>query len=106
MPDPLATLKMNGNLNTDPAKVAEKLGEHFSKVLSSENYIHFQNIRNAQVFIDLGENNKEPYVKFSLKELKDAWETTEPSALGEDTILYEMLKHLPEKSKEFLLDYW
>ena len=106
VPEPLPTLKINGNLVTQPELVAEKLGEHFSKISSSSNYSRqFQDIRNAQMSLDLSEDNKESYnAKFTLRELKDALEKTEPSAPGEDTILYEMLKHLPEKSKEFLLE--
>ena len=106
VPDPLPTLKINCDLITQSEEVAEKLGEHFSRISSSKNYSRkFQDIRNAQVSLDLSENNYEPYnAKFTLRELKDALENTEPSAPGEDTILYEMLKHLPERSKEFLLD--
>lgn len=106
VPEPLPTLKINGDLITQPERVAEKLGEHFSRISSSENYsVEFQDIRNAQISLDLSENNFEPYnAKFTLQELKDALQNTKPSAPGEDKILYEMLKHLPEKSKKFLLD--
>ena len=104
-PEPLPTLKINNVHVTDPSIVAEKLGEHFSKISSAKNYSpHFQNIRNSQVSLDLSGGGTEPYnAKFSLKEFREALNSTEPSSPGEDTIIYEMLKHLPDKSKKFLL---
>ena len=51
------------------------------------------------------EGNAEDYnVKFSLRELEYALSSTEETAPGEDSILYSMIKHLPENAKIFLLD--
>ena len=105
IPNPLPSLKINNNLITDPLEVSEKLGEHFSNVSSAENYSSkFKRIYNAQVSIKFGENNKEAYnAVFTFRELREALLNTENSSPGEDNILYEMLKHLPEEGKKFLL---
>ena len=105
VPDPLPKLKINGTIITSPSDVANKMGEHFSSISSSKNYSpRFQSIYNTQVTLDLGENDNEPYnAKFTLRELKDALSNAENSSPGEDTILYDMLRHLPENAKVFLL---
>ena len=104
-PTPLPTLNVNDKLITDPSEVSAKLGEHFSKVSSADNYSpHFRNIRDTQVTLNFGRDNSEPYNrKFTLKELTVALSSTEASAPGEDNILNEMLKHLPEEAKKFFL---
>ena len=49
-------------------------------------------------------NDDQPYnMNFTLKELEHALSTTESTSPGEDNILYEMIKHLPEHAKTFLL---
>ena len=100
-PTPLPTLKVNNTLITDPSEVSEELGDHFSKVSSANNYSpYFKKIRDAQFSFDFGTNNDEPYnMKFTLKELIDALSSADTSTPGEDNILYEMLKHLPEEAK-------
>ena len=105
IPEPLPVLKINNKLVSSPNEVANILGKHFANVSSAANHpSHFGSIQDAHITIDLRTNNKEPYnAKFSLKELKDALSSTEVSAPGEDTILYEMLKHLPEHAKIYLL---
>ena len=105
VPSPLPKLKINNNLVSDPCKVAEELGKHFSQISSSRNYSpRFQKIRSDQISVDFRERDSEAYnAKFSLRELKEALSTTEATAPGEDNILYQMLKHLPEASKLFLL---
>ena len=104
-PSPLPSLKVNGKLISDPSEVAEELGRHFSEISSAKNYSSkFQEIRDAQISIDLNGDNMESYnSKFTLKELRDALSSSEPTAPGEDTILYQMLKNLPEAAKLFLL---
>ena len=104
-PTPLPNLKINDSLITDPKEVSERLGEHFSNISSTNNYSHhFKKIREAQIAIEFSKDNNEPYnMIFTLKELRDALSSTEASAPGEDNIVYEMLKHLPEEAKDFFL---
>merc|ERR1712002_974164 len=52
----------------------------------------------------IGSNNEENYnAPFTLRELHDTLSSTENTAPGEDNIIYEMLKHLPEHAKKVLL---
>ena len=104
-PTPLPTLKVNNSLITAPSEVSEKLGEHFSGISSASNYsANFRKIRDSQITLDFSSDNSQPYnVKFTLRELSDALSSTKTSAPGEDNILYEMLKHLPDDAKNFLL---
>lgn len=105
VPHPTPSLKINDILITDPEEVANKLGHHFAQISGAKNYLPtFQKIRNNQVHLNFDLKDKEAYNEaFSLEELKDALSSTKPTSPGEDRILYEMLKHLPEDAKEFLL---
>ena len=105
VPAPLPTLKMNETLITEPNEVANKLGEHFSEISSPNNYsADFQRIRDAQITLNFESGKFEAYnTKFSLREFGEALSSTEATSPGEDTIMYEMLKHLPEDAKNFLL---
>ena len=105
VPSPLPSLKIDNSLVTDPSEVADKLGEHFSNTSSARNYsTEFQRIRNSQIVLDYNSNGREVYnMRFSLKEFREALSSTEATAPGEDSILYEMLKHLLEKANVFLL---
>ena len=105
VPSPLPSLKVNDNLITDPQEVSQKLGEHFSQISSANNYSNnFRRIYDAQVSLNFNENDNESYnAIFTLRELKEALSDTENTSPGEDNILYEMLKRLPEEGKKFLL---
>ena len=105
VPSPSPVLKINESLITEPCEVAENLGKHFSKISSSENYSpEFQRIRNTRISLDLSTNGREIYnVNFSIQEFEEALSSTESTAPGEDTILYEMIKNLPKDAKIFLL---
>ena len=105
VPSLLPSLKIGNNVITDPDEVAVKLGEHFSSVSSPSQYSpEFQQIRNSRVVLDLTSDNQECYnVRFSLRELRNALSSTEQTAPGEDGILYEMIKHLPDDAIRFLL---
>ena len=57
-----------------------------------------------QIVLDLKSDKQEAYnAHFTFKELRDALSSTESTAPGEDSIIYDMLKHLPESAKQFLL---
>ena len=105
VPSPLPSLKVNDVVITDPGEVAEKLGDHFASVSHpSQSSSEFQDIRDKPVFLDFGSNNDEPYnAPFTLRELTEALSSTEKTAPGEDDIIYEMLKHLSDHAKKFLL---
>ena len=105
VPTPSPNLKIDGDLITEPDKVAEKLGSHFAQISSPDNYSsHFQRIRNSQITLDLSLKSNATYNgKFTLRELREALSSCESTSPGEDCILYEMLKQLPEETKDFLL---
>ena len=52
-----------------------------------------------------GSNDCEYYnIPFTLKEMNESLADSSNTAPGEDNIVYEMLKHLPDETKKFLLD--
>ena len=64
----------------------------------------FQRIRGTQVALDLSGGDHETYnARFSLHEVHNALSSTEDTSLGEDTILYAMLRRLPDEAKSYLL---
>ena len=105
IPSPLPALKINNSLITEPTQVADELGKHFSEISSPNNYSpEFQNIRDAQISLKFESGKYESYnSQFSLREFEEALSSTEATAPGEDSILYEMLKHLPADAKKYLL---
>ena len=105
IPSPTPTLKINGDLVTKPEEVAEKFGKHFSDISSSRNYSpNFNMIRNSTISVSFESPNNEPYnANFTLRELKAALSSSESTAPGADNISYNMIKHLPEHAKVYLL---
>ena len=105
IPAKTPSLKVGDTLVTNPADVAECLGQHFSKVSSSKNYTaEFQRIRDTQVVVDLSGGDREAYnARFSLHELHNMLSSTEDASPGEDTILYAMLRQLLDEAKSYLL---
>ena len=101
VPSPLPALKINDKTITEPGEVANELGKHFANISSSENYSpEFQNIRDAHIVLKYSSGNTEAYNSiFTLREFKEALQSTESSAPGEDSIMYEMIKHLPGNAK-------
>ena len=105
IPTPLPSLKIGNRLIIDNKEVADKLGEHFSRISSSKksNFLN-RNKENLNIKVNLNSGKFESYnIRFSYKELLNALSSTESTAPGEDTVMYEMLKHLPENAKIFLL---
>ena len=72
---------------------------------SSKNYTaEFQQIRNPQVALDLTGGNHEAYnARFSPYELHSTLSSTDDTSPVEDTILYVMLRQLPDEAKSYLL---
>ena len=102
---PLPSLKIDNVIITNEKEVAEKLGCHFANISSAENYSEeFRQARNREIIVEIPADDQQPYNRrFTLKELNDPLTKAEPSAPGDDNILYEMLSHLPEHAKKFLL---
>ena len=105
VPSPLPTLKINDTLLTEPTEVANKLGEHFSEISSPRHFQGYHRLSDADSLLNSTPRERpEPYnMEFTLRELREALASTEATAPGEDSVLYEMLKHLPDDSKRFLL---
>ena len=88
--------------------IADTLGDAFSTNSVNTNYSkEFQNYQKQQEKITLNfksSNNEEYNNPFNLDELKDAISISHDTATGPDEIHYQMLKHLPLKSLQTLLD--
>ena len=105
IPSPLPTLKINDTLVTEPSEVAEKLGRHFSDISSPHSYSEeLRKVRDTQISLNFESDKFEAYNdKFSLRGFREALLSSEATAPGEDLIMHEMLKHLPDNAKKFLL---
>ena len=92
---------------TTKKDIADTLGEAFSTNSANRNYSkEFQNYQEQQEKIKLNfkSKNNEYNNPFNLDELKDAISKSHDTATGPDKIHYQMLKHLPLKSLQTLLD--
>ena len=91
-----------------PKKILQTLGDAFSTNSANRNYSkEFQNYKKQQEKIKLNfksSNNEEYNNPFNLDELKDAINKSHDTATGLDEIHYQMLKHLPLKALQTLLD--
>ena len=105
VPAPLPAIKVGDQLITEPAEVSEKLAEHFASISRSKKCpIKEKSKLHNDISVRLKTGRFESYnIRFSLKELKEALSNTESTAPGEDNIAYEMIKHLNEEGKIFLL---
>ena len=93
---------------TTKKDIADTLGDAFSTNSANRNYSkELQNYQKQQEKIKLNfksSNNEEYNNLFNLDELKDAINKSHDTATGPDEIHYQMLKHLPLKSLQTLLD--
>ena len=112
---PASHQHLNTNFNggaetkaTTKKDIADTLGDAFSTNSANRNYSkEFQNYQKQQEKIKLNfksSNNEEYNNPFNLDELKDAINKSHDTATGPDEIHYQMLKHLPLKSLQTLLD--
>ena len=105
---------LNTNFNNTGAKatskkdIADTLGSTFMKNSSNRNYCEkFQTYMYDQQKFNLNfkSSNTEEYNNpFNLVELKEAINKSHDTATGPDEVHYQMLKHLPPKSLQALLD--
>ena len=91
---------------SDPKQVANILGQHFASVTSASHYSpEFQQTRRNTVIVPPQSNNTESYnLPFTMKEMENAISQSSMTSPGEDEIRYEMISHLPDCSKVFLLN--
>ena len=103
-------IKPDKSVITTKEGIANVLGETFSKNSSSENYNEkFQRIKSKEEKkpLNFKSNNDEDYNKpFSLSELLDSLDKCHDTAVGPDLIHYQLLKHLPKKSLDLLLEIY
>ena len=104
----LIHLKSNGKINTSKKEISNVLGENFHQSSSSSNYCEaFQNIKieKEKQKLDFSSLNQEKYNSpFNFNELLEALQKSHDTAAGHDQIHYQILKHLPKKSLESLLE--
>ena len=94
--------------STTKQDIADTLGFTFSRNSSNRNCSEaFKNLKTHQEKVKLNfksSNNEEYNSPFNLDELKEAISKSHDTATGPDEIHYQMLKHLPPRSLEALLD--
>ena len=93
---------------TTKKDIADTIGDAFSTNSANRNYSEgFQKYQKQQEKIKLNfksSNNEEYNNPFNLDELKDAINKSHDTATGPDEVHYQILKHLPLKSLQKLLD--
>ena len=106
VPSPLPILKVGDQYITDQKEVAEIFGKHFANISSINQFsAEFQQIRNSTVVTPPPSNNTEPFnLRYTMEEMENCLKKSKLTSPGDDGVRYEMLKHLPDDSKKFLLD--
>jgi ribonuclease HI len=106
--NPVGHLVDDGQQVSDPQAIANVLAKHFSHCSSSEHYTptfqRYKHIQEGRV-LDFHSDNLESYNRpFSIHELEVSLASAHNTAVGEDKIHYEMLRHLPATSKDVFLN--
>ena len=100
-------LKMGNHIYTDKKEISNIIGQTISKNSSKDNLSHkFIAYKNTQekTFLDFTSENNEYYNEpFTLDELLQSLNNSHDTAVVPNQIHYQILKHLPHKSKECLL---
>ena len=111
-PKPPPTLKINGQVISQPKEVASKLAEHYAtasvktKNLYSLEYNQARTKRRKAPFSRRGgghPDNECLNASFSLRELETQLEQCKDSAPGPDGIMTSMVEHLPSAAKNTFL---
>ena len=100
-------LNTDDGIVTSKTEIANTLAETFAEKSSPTNYSpKFRKFQNSKenVKLNFKSDNTEQYNKdFTLKELKKALQKCHNTAVGNDDIHYQFLKHLPIRSLDCLL---
>ena len=98
----------NNNICSTAKDISNALGENFHKNSSSTNYSeNFQNIKQEREkeHLNFMSLNHEKYnLPFTSSELLDALHSSPDTDAGPDDIHYQILKHLPNRTLETLLN--
>ena len=93
----------------EPEEVCKIIGEHLQNISSNKFYNkrfqkYKENVEKKKIKFEEDLEQKEYYnVKFKEEELMEALKTSNDSAPGNDKINFEMIKHLSNKAKTYLL---
>ena len=105
-PNPPPVIEVNGRLITNSKDVSNALADHFANVSAKRTDCPGSQYRSReeQLGIDFSTNHLESYnAPFSMREFDSALADCSNSAPGPDEIHYEMLKHVCEATKIFIL---
>ena len=100
-------IKSNRNICSTAKDISNALGENFQKNSSSTNYFeNFQNIKQEREkeHLNFMSLNHEKYLPFTSSELLDALHKSHDTFAGPDDIHYQILKQLPNRTLETLLN--
>ena len=100
----------NGKKVHDLQKISNIIGRHFEKISDGFNADkHFKAIKTSseKVIINF-ETNEDLFYnqKFSMEELENVLSNCSSSAPGMDNISFDLIKHLNETAKKFLLQFY
>ena len=101
-------LKVGNETKETSKEIADTLADQYSKVSSNANYsdkfLRWKE-REEKEAVVFDEKSEEAYNRiFTLEELKHALHQAKDSSPGPDDLHYQMLKHLPEKQLDLLLE--
>ena len=106
---PRHAITFEGRRIHDPTEMSDAFAKHLAKVSSDEFYSdkfrkHKTEKERNRIYYEEDPNNTESYnINFTPEELAAALKTSNKSAPGEDRINFEMIIHLAEKAKIYLL---
>lgn len=99
---PSPQLIVNNSTISNPYDIANELANHFQIVSET---VHIETENNEH--IDFNTNEQLLYnLPLQLEELEHVLVESKSSAPGNDQIIYEFIKQLPEKQKKYLLDIY
>ena len=107
-PQVVPTLKIQNRIILDSGEVAGVIANNLSDLTNGSRYSpHFRNLKAIAEAVtpDFSSINEEAYNDpILLEELEDALQQSNSNSLGNDEIPFDMLTHLPEEGRQFMLD--